>query len=1341
MKKNIFTSIILSLFVFAFMAFASGSLQAQPPAPTDFTVGSVGVGTVTLNWTPSAGGTDAYRICWQWGNTVPSNPYSTGYHNITDPMQSSYTVTGLQAGQLFSFVIYSRASGVYSVTAPSLTATTSQVNTTTFTNEQPYSLIIGQRIPEGDCNSNDGGLSGHSMAYPYDVFSLPSASGGDGKFFVCDTYNNRVLIYNTMPTSNNQDADVVLGQANFTSNGSGANANQLSLPSGVCSDGTRLFVVDQGNNRILIWNTIPTSNQTPADFVLGQTGFGAGHTAPNNGGRSASTLYCSDAIYGNGIATYDLGYAVQLIVCDGANDRVLIWDDISSGLTNGKAANHVIGQTNFTAHTFPTQGSNNSTAATLLAPVDLGVTSDGKLIILSQNENRALIYNTIPSTNGASANLVIGQTNFSANGGHFANTATSLYSPAGLSVSKYNNKLAIATSGYRVLVWNTFPTTNNASADNVLAFPTLTSDVQTQFSNEYLDGNNACAFRHIYGMAWTDGGNLAFADGSRNSIVVFNGGDDYLHSPASVSVGSETSNSVTLNWSGGSADNYYIFYRYGSTPPVSATDPLCANLQAPIIVAGNSSSTTINDLPCGTDFSFAVIAEKNYGKYAAAGGTTNASTSSSASCLNYPIFGDGGFARQIVSSITGDTIFAAGFFTKVYSKTGTSYPRNYIAAFDAATGNVLDWNASTNAQVNGICISKSTGKIYIGGQFTTVNGTARSYVASLNSDGTLNTSFVPPTLNDGIGGGGGTCMTLNKTEDTLYFWGQFTNFTDAGNVTHNRHHIVALVAADGTPSDFDTPTDYISTGTCRFFVLSPNGRSLLTGCNTGGQNLNSIDLATGTLDFDFQVSGGLVASGWYDGSKYMYFGGGFSQFMGNTSVQKLAKVDMSGPTPVLVSSFNNSAATYPGSTVRCMWGNSTSLYLLGDFFALGGTARQHLAAVSTTDCSLQSWNPGLSADYSNGTPGNMFIVPKTGVSYISFASAPNNTNFFAYPFPVSPSNLNGSTSNNVGAGATVNFSNSGGAIALLITTGSNLGNTTVTVSGANGDTTIVNGFTVMDRIVTITPTTQPTDNVTVHIYATKAEMDFFASIHPSFGNSGNNYNGCKVHRLGAGNAYVQTFTPVITINGDIVDISFDTPGFSSFAMSDDGVLPVELAAFTSSVNKNDVTLNWRTTSELNNSGFEIERKKSNETVWNRVGNVTGKGTSNVENTYKFEDKNIPSASYNYRLKQIDFNGNYQYYDLVNAVTVGVPTKWNLSQNYPNPFNPTTKINFDIPKESFVKINVYDISGRLVANLVNEKKDAGYFTVEFNASSLASSVYFYRIETEAFTMTKKMMVVK
>ena len=188
-------------------------------------------------------------------------------------------------------------------------------------------------------------------------------------------------------------------------------------------------------------------------------------------------------------------------------------------------------------------------------------------------------------------------------------------------------------------------------------------------------------------------------------------------------------------------------------------------------------------------------------------------------------------------------------------------------------------------------------------------------------------------------------------------------------------------------------------------------------------------------------------------------------------------------------------------------------------------------------------------------------------------------------------------------------------------------------------------------------------------------------------------------------------------------------------------LPVSLAFFTNSVSNHDAVLNWKTSSEINNSGFDVERK-SVESEWSKVGFVAGKGTTNLPTDYSYEDKKLSVGKYQYRLKQIDNNGNFAYHSLNGYVEVGVPAKYDLSQNYPNPFNPITKIDFQLPNDSKVSIVIYDITGKEVKTLMNnEFKIADYYTVMFNGSSLSSGVYFYRIVADKYVMTKKMLLVK
>jgi hypothetical protein len=213
-------------------------------------------------------------------------------------------------------------------------------------------------------------------------------------------------------------------------------------------------------------------------------------------------------------------------------------------------------------------------------------------------------------------------------------------------------------------------------------------------------------------------------------------------------------------------------------------------------------------------------------------------------------------------------------------------------------------------------------------------------------------------------------------------------------------------------------------------------------------------------------------------------------------------------------------------------------------------------------------------------------------------------------------------------------------------------------------------------------------------------------------------------------------------------MSLTTTHFSQWvSTSENSPLPVTLSFFTSSVSGRNIKLNWITVSELNNTGFEIERTIVNKgaPVYQKAGYISGKGTTSTATNYTFEDRNLNTGKYQYRLKQIDNNGNYEYHNLSGVVEVGVPGKYDLSQNYPNPFNPKTKINFDLPYDSKVSVIVYDMTGREIKTLVNEMRTAGFYTVIFDASDISSGIYFYRIIANAngkdFICTKKLALIK
>jgi hypothetical protein len=203
-------------------------------------------------------------------------------------------------------------------------------------------------------------------------------------------------------------------------------------------------------------------------------------------------------------------------------------------------------------------------------------------------------------------------------------------------------------------------------------------------------------------------------------------------------------------------------------------------------------------------------------------------------------------------------------------------------------------------------------------------------------------------------------------------------------------------------------------------------------------------------------------------------------------------------------------------------------------------------------------------------------------------------------------------------------------------------------------------------------------------------------------------------------------------------------------------VPVELISFTAEVLDQKVSLRWETATETNNKGFEIERcQVSNvrgETVvgktnWINVGYVDGFGTRSEKTTYSFIDDltGAQGAGVSYRLKQIDYDGTFNYSDVVELEIL--PSVYSLEQNYPNPFNPVTTFKFSLPHSSNVKLVVYNSLGEAVTELINDIKEGGYYQFEWNAGNVPSGIYIYRLEAQSleggnfFTDVKKMILLK
>jgi hypothetical protein len=252
----------------------------------------------------------------------------------------------------------------------------------------------------------------------------------------------------------------------------------------------------------------------------------------------------------------------------------------------------------------------------------------------------------------------------------------------------------------------------------------------------------------------------------------------------------------------------------------------------------------------------------------------------------------------------------------------------------------------------------------------------------------------------------------------------------------------------------------------------------------------------------------------------------------------------------------------------------------------------------------------------------------------------------------------------------------------------------------------------------------------------------------TLGGVNNSANLVWLKRINPGDAWTNIGGSLT--DGNLVNTTAFT-SFSEFAIgtTGDDPLPVQLANFLAKQDKGNVFLNWETKTEIQNAGFDIERKTEKDKQFIKVGFIKGRGNSNTPAQYKYSDNTVQGGKIFYRLGQINTNGLVTYSKEIEINVI--PTEYILCQNYPNPFNPSTKISYTLPVVSKVTLEVYNITGEKISQLVNEEQPAGYYYVDFSSStinkSISSGVYYYRITASDkvtgnnFSSTKKMILLK
>lgn len=349
---------------------------------------------------------------------------------------------------------------------------------TVFTSNMNARYVIGQSNFNTGTANQGGAASAYTMNNPIGITVV------NGKIYVADAGNNRVLVYNTLPSSNGIAADAVIGQPDFATTSSGVSASKMAGIQSIASDGNYLAVAEWSNYRVSLW---PLSNPTSASYFWGQPN-GTSNTANNGGISDKSTGVNAGIAFANG----------KFFVGDAGNSRVLIFD--SSLISTFQSAINVIGQSNFTSSAvgggLTGFGGNYS------------VSTDGtKLAILDNNQDRVLFYNSIPATNGAAADFAWGG---------WGVTASNLNNPVGVHLS--HNKFFIADRGSdRVLVFNSIPTSSSDLPSAVLGQANYTSSSHNQCDCTTPAANTLSGVHHVF---W-DGCRLYVTDKQNSRVLVY----------------------------------------------------------------------------------------------------------------------------------------------------------------------------------------------------------------------------------------------------------------------------------------------------------------------------------------------------------------------------------------------------------------------------------------------------------------------------------------------------------------------------------------------------------------------------------------------------------------------------------------------------------------------------------------------------------------------------------------------------------------------------------------------------------------------------------------------------
>jgi len=364
-----------------------------------------------------------------------------------------------------------------------------------FTNGQAASVVIGQENFESfDPQQGTSTTNADTLFGPQGLLIV------DNSLYIADSFSNRIVGFNTIPTTNDANADFVIGQDSVLSDTGGLTNNMLTTPVSIVYENNHFFVLHGGSDkRVNHWPSLPVGN-VASDLVIGQADFGAGSTVCENNLLSSAT----DIFVQGG----------KLLVADRSHHRVLIWNSVPA--SSGVAADLVLGQQELAPNCAPNDTDNNGTidtptASTLFFPESIW-TDGTRLVVADKGNRRVLIWDSFPTTNFQAADRVLGQANFNASDNPSLASATNLRPQ---DITSNGNQLFVADTAFsRIMIWDEWPTENNQAADRVIG--------ANDFLDDKTDLTNASKIESSDGMSLVvSGDKLLFSGGARNRVLIF----------------------------------------------------------------------------------------------------------------------------------------------------------------------------------------------------------------------------------------------------------------------------------------------------------------------------------------------------------------------------------------------------------------------------------------------------------------------------------------------------------------------------------------------------------------------------------------------------------------------------------------------------------------------------------------------------------------------------------------------------------------------------------------------------------------------------------------------------